>query len=113
MGFGSFPEGDVNWRLGVFHVRENILSREILQVFLAEANTQAFLQLGKDRLMSGVDFLGFQRPLGGAVAQAVGDRLAVGRELFAAWIAEEVEALERGQEGFLALSENFLDLGIE
>ena len=58
--------------------------------------------------MGGVDFFGFERAVGCAVLEAVGDGLAVGGDLLAGGVGEDVEALggdeqrlgEFGDDGF-------------
>lgn len=62
--------------------------------------------------MGGVDFLGLERLLIGAVVEGVGDGLFVGGHFFSAWVAEVIEAGRGDEEWVVVLCEGFFDLGV-
>ena len=49
--------------------------------------------------MSCIDLLGLERAVTGAIVETIGKRLAIGRELRAGRIGENIEALEINEQG--------------
>ena len=49
--------------------------------------------------MSGIDFLGLERAIAGAIVETIGQGLAIRRELGTARIGENIEALEIHEQG--------------
>ena len=49
--------------------------------------------------MSGIDLLGLERAIAGAIVETIGQRLAVSRELGTSRIGENIEALEINEQG--------------
>ncbi len=57
-----------------------------------------------------VDLLLLEGFVGGAVEETIRDGFAVGRDLLAGWIGEEVEAFVGDEEGFLGFCEGGFDI---
>ncbi len=62
--------------------------------------------------MCSIHFLCFQRAVGSAVLETVGDGLAVGGEFLARRVVEDVEALEGDEQGLGEFEEDVFDLGV-
>ena len=62
--------------------------------------------------MRGVHFLGFERAVGGAVVEAIGDGLAVGGEFLAGGVGEDIEALEGDEQGLGEFGEHGFDFRV-
>ena len=82
------------WQTDTF-VEEEALQATINQRFFAspKLHPEPLRQRFEHFLVGGVDLFGFERAGGFAVVEAVGDGLAVGGDLLAGGVGEDVEAL--------------------